>query len=130
MLTKSEKEWLKKREQWAEPHNGYGDEGYFCEHCKINCIDGCPTEIRDGNIDAFVDAAEFSERVTAKLAEFYHHTTLYLDDSDGQKLRCWETCPARFHCGDSYTHLTCGDAVLKTAQLTVEEEMNGKKDSY
>lgn len=71
MLTKSEKEWLKKREQWAEPHNGYGDEGYFCEHCKMNCFDGCPTEIRDGNIDAFVDAAEFSERVVAKLADPY-----------------------------------------------------------
>ena len=71
MLTDNEKEWLEKREQWAEPHNGYGDEGYFCEHCKINCFDGCPTE--NGNIDAFVEALKFEGKVAAKLADPFFH---------------------------------------------------------
>lgn len=104
MLTESEREWAIKKSKWIK-RNIY----YLPEY---------PTK------DELLNAAEFSERVAAKLAEFYHHTTLYLDDSDGQKLRCWETCPARFYCGDSYTHLTCGDAVLKAAQLEVEEEMD------
>ena len=103
MLTESEREWLKKRKQWAVPHNGYGDEGYFCEHCKINCFDGCPTEIRDGNIDAFVDALKFSERVAVKLAT---------DESCGVD----EDCPP---------NMPYGWGRLKAARLQVEEEMDG-----
>ena len=114
MLTKSEKEWLKKREQWAKPHNGYGDEGYFCEHCKINCFDGCPTEIRDGNIDAFVDAAEFSEKVAAKLALGCESQT----PCNGCWKAHWKYCNLRKGYWD------CADCFLKVARLAVEEEMN------
>lgn len=113
-MTKSEKEWIKKREEWAEPHNGYGDEGYFCEHCKINCFDGCPTEIRDGNINAFVDALDFSERVAVKLARM----------SVDAMLPCFQTngdCP--------YTNPNCAWCRLMVARLLVEEEMNGEKDN-
>jgi hypothetical protein len=118
MLTKREREWLEDRKHKA-----------YCRYCSGSKLcanpfaSGFSCPLAAGNMK---DALEFSERVVVKLAEFYHHTTLYLDDSDGQKLRCWETCPARFYCGDSYTHLTCGDAVLKTAQLAAEEEMDGE----
>jgi hypothetical protein len=121
MLTESEREWLNNRNNRVE---------HFCRWCDIyeDCLGDlgaifCPSWTQKVQLQ---EAAEFESRVAAKLAEFYHHTTLYLDDSDGQKLRCWETCPARFYCGDSYTHLTCGDAILKTAQIAVEEEMDGE----
>ena len=112
MLTQSEREWLEHRDAMQFITGTYIAD--FAEYPLWN------------SGKDWQDAAEFEARVAAKLAEFYHHTTLYLDDSDGQKLRCWETCPARFYCGDSYTHLTCGDAVLKTAQLAVEKEMDAE----
>ena len=123
MLTKAERQWFENRCNycdWCSLQYSSND----CYRCIGN--DECP--IYPMTTTAW-SAAEFEARVAAKLAEFYHHTTLYLDDSDGQKLRCWETCPARFYCGDSYTHLTCGDAVLKAAQLAVEEEMDGQTNA-
>lgn len=126
MLTQNEKRWLRERTKFPVFSCSYCAEGrpMLEKHC--TCIDvyPCAAENLVSTKDDVLEAAKFESRVAAKLAEFYHHTTRYLDDSDGQKLRCWETCPARFYCGDSYTHLSCGDAVLKAAQLAVEEEMN------
>ena len=120
MLTESEKRWLEKREQWAEPHNGYGDEGYFCAHCQINCFDGCPTEIKDGNIDAFMEALEFSERVAAELAGMMLKPNRYPCRGGFPPLGCmrdWSnlTGPMAVH---------CEDCILREVRLQVEEEMD------
>jgi hypothetical protein len=107
MLTASERAWLEDRK-----HKSY------CRYCNVSklCANpfasgySCPLT---GNMK---DAAEFSERVAAKLAQAY----MKIIDAEFDieiRLIC-EACPAAGRC-----NMDCCDSILKWARLQVEEEM-------
>ena len=114
MLTGSEKQWLKCR--------GYNT---FCDnHCNVPysskecCVRvACKTCPLYPGLGAFRDAAEFSERVAAKLADWFGNSVsgLYTVSIDGT---C-DGCP----CGGNCT-MPCKAEILKHARMKVEEEMN------
>ena len=96
MLTKSEKRWLKKRKEWSvcsycsnipQTMCLYGERPHFCALIDVD----------------YKDAAEFSERVAAKLAA---------DENCGVD----EDCPP---------DMPFGWGRLKAARLAIEEEMDG-----
>ena len=95
MLTQSEKRWLKKRKEWSvcsycsnipQTMCLYGERPHFCALLDVD----------------YKDAAEFSERVAAKLAA---------DENCGVD----EDCPP---------DMPFGWGRLKSARLAVEEEMD------
>ena len=114
MLTQSEKRWLKKRKEWSvcsycsnipQTMCLYGERPHFCALLDVD----------------YKDAAEFSERVAAKLANIHFGT---------------EDCPycgnhinVNGYCGECKTASTdkqCLACRIKYARLKVEEEMDGK----
>ena len=105
MLTEDEKRWLEEREQ-VELRHGL----YSCGHCKwrSDVFDEytgyCAAEFRDCPIMGdYRDAAEFSERVAAKLAES-------------------EDCHITDDCV-FFGEGICAWCKLKDARLAVEREM-------
>ena len=117
MLTESEKQWLERREEMP---------GYFCLWCPLwdneaDC-DGrsphpfCPIFQRR---ERLLDAAEFSERVAAKLANIHFGT------EDCQY--CSNHINVNEYCGECKTASSdkrCLACRLKYARLKVEEEMD------
>lgn len=94
MLTESEKQWLHNRKLSLNPYCGW------CMRYALCCnphYQMCPTQNTD-----LQDAAEFSERVAAKLAEYA-----------AQKIGIRVSRPER---------------LLKAARLQVEEEMDADMD--
>lgn len=114
MLTASEKEWLEDRRRVA-----------YCRYCNVSKLcansfaSGYTCPLTAGNMK---DAAEFSERVAAKLAEAYG---TMMDHNEKHSL-C-QTC--RFEVVKTLGCMsTCAETVLRWAQLEVEEEMNNGMD--
>lgn len=101
------------------------EEGY-CKYCSHNEVDEChhavmkdycPTNL---TVDSLVDAAEFEQRVAAKLAEAYG---TMMDHNEKHSL-C-QTC--RFEVVKTLGCMsTCAETVLRWAQLEVEEEMDAE----
>ena len=107
MLTESEKQWLEMRDAIQ----------FACGSYRMPYF-------RDGySLDEdWKDAAEFSERVAAKLADMHRETML---------VGCCEQCPAWELCnqiyGDDFDNARVNDCktiFLKYARLAVEEEMD------
>lgn len=114
MLTEAEKMWLEERKPpTKKPYKTTADDN-FCRHCtryNTNCIPWfrdvayCPTD-QGGD---FRDAAEFSARVAAKLAE---------------ETAKWEPCYNSGRCPvDVLYAKKCIPCRLKHARLEVEAEM-------
>ena len=99
MLTASEREWLELKQVKYKPWCIYAGWCHLTCHAKPSF---CPTQPTKQN---YIEAAEFSERVTAKLAE---NTDISIK----------ALCQAGAH-GQSIAW-----ANLKIARLQVEEEMN------
>lgn len=121
MLTESEKEWLKTRDKKRS----------YCVYCEAtfgadSCYWKCVTESCAMYPD-MKDAAEFSERVAAKLARWdneYHkgdHLCPYGDDDLDSYI---PLCHCINFCQD-HPRLGCIAAKLAWARLEVEEEMDG-----
>lgn len=111
MLTESEREWLKTRDKKRS----------YCVYCEAtfgadSCYWKCVTESCAMYPD-MKDAAEFSERVAAKLSELPEdvHPCPY-----GATNRC-----SYDDCGNP--HLGCRRSILKYARLAVEEEMDADR---
>jgi hypothetical protein len=103
MLTKSEKEWMENR--WK----------FSCWYCpntpQVMCTMGeRPAHCAIMDTD-WQDAAEFSERVAAKLAKHTHDKPLVCEIN-------WD-CPY-------WPQGKCAWCYLKAARIEVEEEMDGK----
>lgn len=138
MLTDSEKRWLKLRKLY-EGVNYYSY--YSCMHCpeynigrwhgyKRPCNEaclsnGCPF-IDIGSSQAvfdYIEAAEFEERVAAKLAELFATISLVGNTTE---FDCESSCPAfSMCCTILHEGLPCDEAILMYARLQVEEEMDG-----
>lgn len=114
MLTYNEKRWLKKRNEWSvcsycsnipQTMCLYGERPHFCALLDVD----------------YKDAAEFSERVAAKLAEAFMGV---IDAEFNYQLpsNC-AACPCEGKCS-----LDCKDSILKWARLAVEEEMDAEMD--
>ena len=105
MLTKSEREWAIKKSKWIKR-----DICYLPEY---------PPK------EELIDAAEFSERVAAKLA-------ITGDDWDFEDMPCRgdERQYMRINCKLRKNHWECADCYLKAARLKVEEELDadGKRE--
>lgn len=128
MLTDNEKRWLQLRKLYeGVTYLSY----YSCMHCpeynierwfeykypcNMACLhNGCPfIDIRSsGTIFDYVEAAEFEQRVTTKLANVFQHINDYWVN-----LPC-DACPQEGKCD-----MDCNDSILKWARLQVEEEMD------
>ena len=107
MLTPSEREWLFRRKLAEHPFCGWCMKYALCFNPYFKV---CPT--RDGDMQ---DAAEFSERVAAKLALGCESQL----PCNGCWRANWKFCNLRKGYWD------CADCFLKTARLIVEEEMDG-----
>ena len=112
MLTDNEKVWLECREK---------SYGYYCMWCDLWCDERganpfCYTTIRK---EKFADAAEFSERVAAKLANTASRLALGI----GHDKECTELCDAANICKKD-EEMSCEWCFLKAARLEVEEEMD------
>lgn len=108
MLTKKELQWLDNRGKfscWYCPDipQAMCTMGERPAHCAIMDTD-------------WKDAAEFSERVAAKLAQAF---AKIIDAEFDMEIRLiCEACPAAGMC-----NMDCCDSILKWASLQVEEEM-------
>lgn len=125
MLTESEREWLRNRK-------GKNDLYFFCKYCTVpkedddcywsHIIEACPV------YPDIEDAAEFSERVAAKLARWdneYHkddHLCPYGDDDLDSYI---PLCHCIVFCQD-HPKLGCIAAKLAWARMAVEEEMDNE----
>ena len=107
MLTDSEREWLRLR-----PHDGTA----YCWHCQNVGRDmkGCLDEPYCALVPDYKDAAEFSERVAARMAELFAAST--------EIAPLCASCPCEDDCYAN-RRLKCGGQILKYARLQVEEEM-------
>ena len=105
-MTKNEKLWLRERDKWFSPWCRRCDGRFHCDEYRL---DGRCSLVPDTD-----DAAEFSERVAAKLAEYAGKVAGYEP--------CCELCP------DKTCNITdpknCSITLLKDARLQVEEEMD------
>jgi hypothetical protein len=114
MLTKSEKEWMENR--WK----------FSCWYCpntpQVMCTMGeRPAHCAIMDTD-WKEAAEFSERVAAKLAELFATISLV---GNATEFDCESSCPAfSVCCTLLHEGLPCDDAILMYARLKVEEEMD------
>ena len=113
MLTKNEKLWL--TERGKRP---------FCNYCaNVRGSDDCEWDIAMGQCPIrnshkkLLDAAEFSERVAAKLALGVDSIT----PCHGAWRARWKECTLRKGFWD------CADCFLKAARLAVEEEMDADR---
>ena len=98
MLTDSEREWAIKKSKWIKR-----DIWYLPEY---------------STKDELYNAAEFSERVAAKLA-------ITGDAWDFEDMPCrGERQYMRSKCPLRKNHWDCADCYIKAARLQVEEEMN------
>ena len=106
MLTDSEREWLNNRDNYAE---------HFCRWC--DAWEDCQGELSAILCISWTqkvqlrEAAEFEQRVAAKLADIY---------SEVESEIC-HVCPAWFPC---FGEQDCRATILKYARLKVEEEMD------
>lgn len=119
MLTESEKRWLKKRKEWSvcsycsnipQTMCLYGERPHFCALLDVD----------------YKDAAEFSERVAAKLAQVAamqkkHHCCVDID----VPFHCpgWQSCAERIMSRKELR--PCEFEMLKGVRIEVEEEMDG-----
>lgn len=124
MLT--EREWLEDRE--------YASYHYSCQWCSqydpmlimpdrqnVPCMWYATCPCNTNNYD-YKDALEFSERVTAKLAELFASISL---SSNATEFDCESSCPAfSVCCTLLHEGMPCDDAILMYARLAVEEEMD------
>lgn len=111
MLTEREREWIKYRQIF----NGYYP--YGCLTCSLQRTLCDRTDcLLHPNLG---DAAEFSERVAAKLAAVFREIAHVFGD-DNTPLPC-KYCPANACCKLSDG---CDDGILKWAYIAVEEEMD------
>lgn len=106
MLTQSEREWLEHRDAMQFITGTYIAD--FAEYPLWN------------SGKDWQDAAEFSERVAAKLAEMAH----WLAHGIGTEMECVDLCDASKICEESES-LPCQWCFLKHARLAVEEEIDG-----
>lgn len=115
MLTASEKKWLKGRKiRYARNHLYHRNAFYIWPGYSNH------DEIRD-----LKDALEFSERVAAKLAEFFK---IYIKNSVCADLEHGNVCPGWKTCTENLTktHPPCDFDILKGVRLQVEEEMENE----
>ena len=111
MLTQSEREWLEDRRRVA-----------YCRYCNVSRL--CANPFASGYSYPLTgnmkDAAEFSERVAAKLANIHFGT----EDCE----YCSNHINVNEYCGECKTASTnkrCLACRIKYARLKVEEEMDG-----
>ena len=108
MLTNEEREWVRENKTLTGC--------IYARRCRHTCFEPpyCPVIPTKEDL---IDAAEFSERVATKLAEYAGRKV----DVD----QCF-TCPAmdkNCHWG---TRLSCEELMLQAARIEIEEEMDGK----
>lgn len=126
MLTKKERQWLKRRAAWYEKRDAYGNKcfGPTCRNCSSyrHFEGGVPycQEDEDAWVydypaqcwlisskELILEAAQFEARVAAKLAE------------------TWEDAPSAEAMTEAYIHgNSIAWALLKIARLKVEEEID------
>ena len=119
MLTKSEREWLASRS-----HNPWCDGHCPATHLSEDCywlaaVGQCAVTTHE---QMAWDAAEFGERVAAKLAT--EHENIMLNAGVCEACFAWGTCFNGFEENDN---AFCAHEMLKAARIAVEEEMDGSR---
>ena len=102
MLTEQERKWLEERKHRKAP---CGDETHHCVGCLVRC--GCSLT------PDWIDAAEFAERVAAKLT--LEEPCPLPENAD------LDDCP--YFTEDDGSAFSCRWCRLKRARIAVEEEM-------
>ncbi len=103
MLTEQERKWLEERKHRKAP---CGDETHHCVGCLVRC--GCSLT------PDWIDAAEFAERVAAKLT--LEEPCPLPENAD------LDDCP--YFTEDDGSAFSCRWCRLKRARIAVEEEMD------
>ena len=103
MLTEQERKWLEERTHRKAP---CGDETHHCVGCLVRC--GCSLT------PDWIDAAEFAERVAAKLT--LEEPCPLPENAD------LDDCP--YFTEDDGSAFSCRWCRLKRARIAVEEEMD------
>ena len=103
MLTEQERKWLEERKHRKAP---CGDETHHCVGCLVRC--GCSLT------PDWIDAAEFAERVAAKLT--LEEPCPLPENAD------LDDCP--YFTEDDGSAFSCRWCRLKRARTAVEEEMD------
>ena len=105
MLTEQERKWLEERKHRKAP---CGDETHHCVGCLVRC--GCSLT------PDWIDAAEFAERVAAKLT--LEEPCPLPENAD------LDDCP--YFTEDDGSAFSCRWCRLKRARIAVEEEMDNE----
>ena len=105
MLTEQERKWLEERKHRKAP---CGDETHHCVGCLVRC--GCSLT------PDWIDAAEFAERVAAKLT--LEEPCPLPENAD------LDDCP--YFTEDDGSAFSCRWCRLKRARIAVEEEMENE----
>ena len=119
MLTESERDWF-----FIRPYNGTA----WCFHCP-NYGPDCALSSRCPFNEDWKDVAEFSERVTARLAAWeneYHKDAKLCPHYDTELDDYIPLCQCVDFC-KSHTKLGCTAVKLACVRIAVEEEMNANR---